>query len=117
MRRRRINNNNFYLQKKYSLLREDNRAFGRLLVEILNPNNFTAECLPDTLANIQCFLGYFDTDPNRVLDLLLLSLSMNISADQAILHGFITVIKEFKVDAISHLLGYKLTSMHQGIQE
>ena len=64
-----------------------------------------------TTDNLYSYLGYFDTDPNRVLDMLLLSLDMNCSLPDEILQGYITVIKHFKTSAIVHLLGYKLMSV------
>jgi hypothetical protein len=77
-------------------------------VEVLNYNNFRKENLKTSLENLHGYLGYFDSDPNRVLDLLLLGLAMNSSVSEEVLEGYVEMIRHFKVSAIPHLLGYKL---------
>jgi THO complex subunit 2 len=64
-----------YKQQKFNLLREENEGYSKLIAEfdafIGNTANEAAiQRAKQLMNNIQSLIGYFDLDPNRVLDVL-----------------------------------------------
>ena len=66
-----------YEQQKYNLLREENEGWAKLIVE-LNQINIKPQDVQVVKQNVQTLIGYFNLDPNRVLDILLDSYENNI---------------------------------------
>lgn len=71
----RINTNLLYRQQKFNLMREENEGYSKLVVEFeaflaTTPNTAADAEAQQLLTNIQSLIGYFDLDPNRVLDVL-----------------------------------------------
>lgn len=71
----KINTNRLYRQQKFNLLREENEGYSKLIVEFegflkTTPNESSDAHASQLLSNIQSIIGYFDLDPNRVLDIL-----------------------------------------------
>ena len=64
-------------QQKYNLLREENEGFAKLIVE-LNQSNITLANIETVKANVEALIGYFNIDPNRVLDIILDSFENNL---------------------------------------
>ena len=60
----------FYEQRKYNLLREENEGFSKLLLEI-NQENLSLDNYKIVIESIQKLIGYFSLDPNRVLELII----------------------------------------------
>ncbi|CCG84765.1 protein of unknown function [Taphrina deformans PYCC 5710] len=72
----RINTNLLYKQQKFNLFREDNEGYSKLVVELEAFLQTTKNAADDDraqllLTNIKSLIGYFDLDPNRVLDVLI----------------------------------------------
>ncbi|CAH8568858.1 unnamed protein product [Heterobilharzia americana] len=59
----------FFKQQKFNLLREENEGYAKLITELCqtSPNG----SMEDVMTQIRSLIGYFDLDPNRVLDLIL----------------------------------------------
>lgn len=53
-------------------MREENEGFSKLIIE-LNQENIDASTVNQVKENIQKLVGYFQLDPNRLLDLILSS--------------------------------------------
>jgi THO complex subunit 2 len=62
----------------------------------------TSPLLP--LAFSHCSIGYFDLDPNRVLDLILDTMEHQIWN-----LSFLVLLKQFRKSSIAHILGFKFT--------
>ena len=67
----------FFEQQKYNLLREESEGFAKIQVE-LNQPNITMENVKIVEQNLAADIGYFNIDPNRVLDLILDSFMNNL---------------------------------------
>jgi THO complex subunit 2 len=87
----------FYKQQKYNLFREEGEGYSKLLIEIVrsfpptldkcwvrgtDPSIRRAEEIKRLVArlleNIKSLIGYFDLDPNRVLDVILDAFLINV---------------------------------------
>jgi THO complex subunit 2 len=74
-----------YRQRKFNLLREESEGYAKLITEIgssMLPFGTEMEEIharvKDTLNNIASLVGYFNLEPNRVLDILLDIFAYNI---------------------------------------
>lgn len=79
----KINTNLLYKQQKFNLFREDNEGYSKLVVEVEGFLSTTANSASEIdahqlLNNIQSLIGYFDLDPNRVLDVLIELFAFNL---------------------------------------
>ena len=63
-----------YEQQKFNLLREENEGFAKLIVE-LNQPNISMDNIDIVKKNVEALIGFFNLDPNRVLDIILESFS------------------------------------------
>jgi THO complex subunit 2 len=120
----KINTSLVYRQDKYNLLREETEGYSKLftvlstmpslsedpsshithIFSIIGKNHpllvvFLVSCpLPPSS------IGYFDLDPNRVLDLILDTMEHQIWN-----LSFLLVLKQFRKSSIAHILGFKFT--------
>lgn len=101
----------FFKQQKFNLLREETEGYAKLLTELSQPTNQTSSKIHMVWMNqIQSLIGYFDLDPNRVLDLILdiaeFRLSLN---DHRLTLEFVQLIKLYNPDRmdLTHILGHK----------
>lgn len=72
-----VRTRNMFEQQKFNLLREENEGFAKLIVE-LNQVNINEQNIQVVQENIQTLIGYFNLDPNRVMDLILDSYENNL---------------------------------------
>ena len=79
----------FYAQKKFNLFREENEGFSKLIIE-LNQENIDENSVAQVKENIQKLIGYFQLDPNRLLDLILSSFQNNVRN-----RAYLVLIREF----------------------
>lgn len=70
-------------------MREECEGFSKLIIE-LNQENMDAENVVQVKENIQKLIGYFQLDPNRLLDLILSSFQNNVQN-----LTYLELIKEF----------------------
>ncbi|ETV69311.1 hypothetical protein, variant 1 [Aphanomyces astaci] len=96
----RINTRNLYTQNKFNLLKEESEGFAKVLC--LLHSDITCETLQASKQNLLSLIGYFDLDPNRVLDLVLDAYEVHYTNE-----CFMELLTEFKVDGIAHVLGFK----------
>ena len=78
------------------MLREENEGFAKLIVE-LNQSNINLDNINNVISNIEALIGYFNLDPNRVLDIILDSLENNIWN----LEGYLVLIKNYSSNNIA----------------
>ena len=92
-----------YKQQKFNLFREECEGYSKLIAEL---NKDFSETTPaETLEVIKSIIGYFNLDPNRVLDVILESFECQL--DQ---HAFfIELLRLFTPDSqtMNELLGFK----------
>ena len=84
-------------------MREECEGFSKLIIE-LNQENMDAENVVQVKENIQKLIGYFQLDPNRLLDLILSSFQNNVQN-----LTYLELIKEFgQRDQVTQLMGFKI---------
>ncbi|KAK0079733.1 hypothetical protein PV325_000884 [Microctonus aethiopoides] len=93
----------YYKQRKFNLFREESEGYSKLIVE-LNQDRPIDE-VSTTLEIVKSLIGYFNLDPNRVLDILLETFE-NRSDDDAL---FIPLIRSYMSDheVLCEVLGFK----------
>ncbi|CAK4521777.1 unnamed protein product [Aphanomyces euteiches] len=96
----RLNTRSLYTQNKFNLLKEESEGFSKVMC--LLHSEITWENLQASKQNLLALIGFFDLDPNRVLDLVLDAYEMHYTND-----CFMELLTEFKVDGIVHVLGFK----------
>ncbi|KAL6430976.1 hypothetical protein ACFW04_007029 [Cataglyphis niger] len=96
----------YYKQRKFNLFREESEGYSKLIVELNQerPGNEVAS----TLEIVKSLIGYFNLDPNRVLDILLETFE-NRPQDDAL---FIPLIRSYMSDqqVLCEVLGFKYCS-------
>ena len=78
--RRRADTRQLYNLDQFNLQREENEGYSKLAVQLIQPevDTVSAEDLHNLVLNIQQLIGYFDLNPNRVLDIVLEAFEINI---------------------------------------
>lgn len=99
---RRVNTELYYKQQKFNLLQEESEGYAKLLTLL-----FEKDLSKVTSETLRTFMGTFDLDPNRVLDLLLDVLEGTEQKDRVL-----KLIEDFAVAKIPHLLAFKLSNYH-----
>src|SRR5579862_5283459 len=96
----RINTGLLYKQQKFNLLREDNEGYAKLSHELnlamselpkgraLDLEEMTARC-EELLTVVNALIGYFELDPNRVLDNVLDVCSQNLLSHSKFILSFL----------------------------
>ena len=110
----KINTRAFFTQKKYNLFREESEGYSKLIAELSElpaiDHTSTRGCkhASEVIENLQSLIGYFDLDPNRVLDLVLEALEAVPSrvANRSL-------VSLFNPSFIPHVVGFKL-GLHGG---
>ncbi|XP_072761881.1 THO complex subunit 2 isoform X1 [Anoplolepis gracilipes] len=96
----------YYKQRKFNLFREESEGYSKLIVELNQecPGNDVAS----TLEIVKSLIGYFNLDPNRVLDIVLETFE-NRPEDDAL---FIPLIRSYMSDqqVLCEVLGFKYCS-------
>jgi THO complex subunit 2 len=102
----KINTSLVYRQQKYNLLREESEGYAKLLTVLAAlpppPSDPSSH-----IANIFALIGYFDLDPNRVLDLVLEAMEHQLWNS-----SFLLLLKKFRKSSIAHILGFKFVHYH-----
>ncbi|OQR88780.1 hypothetical protein THRCLA_10108, partial [Thraustotheca clavata] len=91
---------NLYTQNKFNLLREESEGFAKVLSLLhagVNTDNVDA-----VQRDLLALIGFFDLDPNRVLDLLL-----DVYETDHLNECFLQLISQFKQEYIVHVVGFK----------
>lgn len=93
-----------YKQQKFNLFREENEGYAKLITE-LNQDLSSTSSPADTLKVIKSVIGYFNLDPNRVLDIILESFECQLDQHEF----FVELLRLFTPDrqTMNELLGFK----------
>uniref|UniRef100_A0ABD2WT94 THO complex subunit 2 n=1 Tax=Trichogramma kaykai TaxID=54128 RepID=A0ABD2WT94_9HYME len=96
----------YYKQKKFNLFREESEGYSKLIVELSQEH--TESEVESLLQIVKSLIGYFNLDPNRVLDILLETFE-NRPQDVAV---FIPLIRSYMSDrqVLCEVLGFKYCS-------
>lgn len=98
----RIKTRLFYKQQKFNLLREESEGYAKLIVDLSNAPLGSAEVC---ITHVRSLIGYFDLDPNRVLDIILDVFEIRRNAFSLFIE-LLTLYQPDKVD-LTHILGHK----------
>jgi len=108
----KMNTRMLYTQQKYNLFREESEGYSKLIAELselpaaAGDHTSTRGCknATEVIQNLQSLIGYFDLDPNRVLDLVLEALEAVPSrvANRAL-------VSLFNPSFIPHMIGFKFS--------
>ncbi|XP_058804081.1 THO complex subunit 2 isoform X2 [Phymastichus coffea] len=93
----------YYKQKKFNLFREESEGYSKLIVELSQERSETE--VESVLEIVKSLIGYFNLDPNRVLDILL-EVFENRPHNAAV---FIPLIRSYMSDrqVLCEVLGFK----------
>ncbi|KAF5403608.1 Tho complex subunit 2 [Paragonimus heterotremus] len=91
----------FFKQQKFNLLREENEGYAKLITELAQ----TTGPMEAVMTQVRSLIGYFDLDPNRVLDLILDACEFRENMSQQ----FLKLIRLYNPDKhdLTHILGHK----------
>lgn len=103
----RLNTKITYEQQKFNLLREDSEGFAKLIF-LLFEIHFTSVNVQKYIDKIQSLIGFFDLDPNRVLDIVLSAFE-----NDPFNENFIKIISLFNINALPHILGFRFTNIKE----
>jgi THO complex subunit 2 len=94
----------YFEQNKYSLIKENNEGFSKLLLLLTNLTD--AQYLNEAWNKILCLVGKFDLDPDRVLDLIIESQLLNPGRKI-----YTNLIQKFKGESITTILANRLAKI------
>ncbi len=100
----RLYTKTYFEQNKYSLIKENNEGFSKLLLFLTNLNDSLA--VEEVWNKLLSLVGRFDLDPDRVMDLVIESQLMH--ADKRI---YTSLIQKFKGESIALILANKLAKI------
>lgn len=106
----------WYRQQKFNLLREETEGFAKLFTELstfflLPAHQVSVDLL---VKKVESFIGFFDLDPNRVVDLLLDAFERSaLSAPNSQLGHFLTLIDCFQRENVTQMIGFKFRNYYQ----
>ncbi|XP_012259618.2 THO complex subunit 2 [Athalia rosae] len=96
----------YYKQRKFNLFREESEGYSKLIVEL--NQEYQEHEVASTLEIVKSLIGYFNLDPNRVLDILLETFENRPDDDSL----FIPLIRSYMSDqqVLCEVLGFKYRS-------
>lgn len=102
----RINTVMLYKQQKFNLLREETEGFAKLLVLLLDWVPRAGEPADALFHKVISLIGYFELDPNRVLDVVLDEFAFALGKHAM----FVGLLRAFAFPAatLASILGFKL---------
>jgi THO complex subunit 2 len=98
----KLNTELYYKQQKYNLLQEESEGYTKLLTVLFG------DLIDVTPTKMREYMGNFDLDPNRVLDILFDLLDDHDQKEQILI-----LMKDFAVDKIPLLLSFKIRQHQQ----
>jgi THO complex subunit 2 len=78
----------------------------------LNQSNITIANINTVKQNVEALIGFFNLDPNRVLDIILDSFMNNLWNCEPNL----ILLRDYKGEYIAQILGFKFQSYHEKLQ-
>lgn len=100
----RLNTKITYEQQKYNLYREESEGFAKLIF-LLFQIQLTKENINNYIDKILCLIGFFDLDPNRVLDQILSAFQCDPFNT-----NYVEILKLFNRSAVPQILGFKFSN-------
>ncbi|KAK2490112.1 hypothetical protein MC885_011648 [Smutsia gigantea] len=96
----------FYKQQRFNLLREENEGYAKLIAELGQDlsGNITSDLI---LENIKSLIGYFNLDPNRVLDVILEVFGCRPEHDDFFMPLLESYMSMCEPQTLCHTLGFK----------
>uniref|UniRef100_A0A0K2TBN1 THO complex subunit 2 n=1 Tax=Lepeophtheirus salmonis TaxID=72036 RepID=A0A0K2TBN1_LEPSM len=93
----------FYKQQKFNLFREECEGYSKLITELNQDLSSTSPA--QVLEVVKSIIGYFNLDPNRVLDIIIES--FETQTDEV--EFYVSLIREYTPDerTLNELLGFK----------
>lgn len=104
----------FYKQQKYNLLREESEGYAKLITELLQDGISNSD-KSHVLEIIMAYIGYFNLDPNRALDILLEAFECKVDEDLFFIPLLCSYLEHCDVSGFSHLIGFKFQFYHQSV--
>lgn len=108
----KINTALHYKQQKYNLLREESEGFSRLLILLASTINLgeTAPDIDRLYSQVLETIGFFDLDPNKVLDILLDEFTFGLAKWQL----YVQLLRRLAYPSatITGIIGFKLAFLH-----
>ncbi|XP_057313993.1 THO complex subunit 2-like [Hydractinia symbiolongicarpus] len=104
----------FYKQQKYNLLREENEGYAKLITE-LSQDSISSSSQEYVLNHIMSLLGFFNLDPNRVLDILLEAFECKVSEDLFFIPLIISYLSHCDISGFPQMIGFKYQFYHQSV--
>ena len=106
----KMNTRALYTQQKYNLFREETEGYSKLIAELSELPAAAAEhtstrgckSAHEVIQNLRSLIGYFDLDPNRVLDLVLEALE---AVPSRVANSALVTL--FNPGFIPHMVGFK----------
>ena len=94
-----------YKQQKYNLFREETEGYAKLITELNQPDMASRTSPAEVLQVIKSIIGYFNLDPNRVLDIILESFECQLDQHEF----FVALLRDYTPDqqTLNELLGFK----------
>ena len=121
----RANTRKLYVQQKYNLLHEDAEGYSKLFTELSAAAALVCPSYPPSTSysapasmseasakalssRVTSLIGHFHLDPNRVEDMIIEALELNVLRYAA----YLPLIRMFRKDRLCHILGRKF-HVHQ----
>eukprot|EP00466_Bigelowiella_natans_P018578 jgi/Bigna1/80425/fgenesh1_pg.71_\ len=111
----------YLLQRKFNLLREESEGWAKVVGEAFTFMNSPKKDRlkpKDFQQRLTSLLGYFDLDPNRIMDIILDAFEAEIiskpAVDTQLCADVFEVLDQFKPDALCSLLGFKFQFYQKG---
>lgn len=109
----------WYRQQKFNLLREESEGFSKLFAELTTFFQLSANQVNVALMQrkVLSFIGYFDLDPNRVIDVLLDAFERSgcIYSASGHLGNFLHLIDGFEAQHVVQILGFKFRNYYESV--
>ena len=107
----------WYRQQKFNLLREESEGFSKLFTELSTFFQLSSTQVSAALMQrkVWSFIGFFDLDPNRVIDVLLDSFERSgaLATPSGQLANFLHLIDGFETHHVAQILGFKFRNYYE----
>jgi len=101
----------FYKQQKFNLLREENEGYAKLITEL--GQEFTPQITAkNMIKNIKSLIGFFNLDPNRVMDIILELFECRIDNSKFFIELLTLYLSHCDISGLCHILGFKFQFYH-----
>lgn len=103
----RMNTSLLYKQQKYNLLREESEGFAKLVCILKNAKGQSDDQL---FARVVALIGYFDLDPNRVLDIIVDVYAQMVPKNYRLYERLLLKLA-FPPSTVANVVGFKVNNL------